>query len=85
MDAVESVAQGEIAIRPGSTLRVKDAAGLVVQVTEGTVWLTQEGDSRDYYLHANDWLRLDRAGTAVISAMRGRAVVSFTALAAATA
>jgi hypothetical protein len=44
------------------------------------VWLTQEGDSRDHYLHANDWYRLDRDGAAVVSAMRDTAIVSFTPL-----
>jgi hypothetical protein len=80
MNALEYVAQGEIGIRPGSTLRVEDGAGLVLQVSEGTVWMTQEGDSRDHYLRANDWFRLDRDGAAVITALEGRAVVSFTAL-----
>jgi hypothetical protein len=81
MNALEYVAQGQIGIRPGNTLRVDDGAGLVVQVWEGSVWMTQEGDARDHYLHTNDWFRLDRDGTTVISALRSPAVVSLIPLA----
>jgi len=80
MNALEYVAQGQINLRQGSTLRVEDGAGLVVQVWQGAVWMTQEADQRDYHLHANDWFRIDRDGATVISALREPAVVSFTAL-----
>jgi len=80
MNALEYVAQGQISLRLGSTLRVEDGEGLVVQVWQGAVWMTQEADHRDHYLHANDWFRIDREGATVISALRGPAVVSFTAL-----
>ena len=36
----------------GRILRIADAAGSEVQVHTGAVWLTQEGDRRDYYVAA---------------------------------
>ena len=48
--------------------RIEKAAGIVVEVSKGEVWLTQEHDPRDYFLRAGDWLRIDRPDTVVISA-----------------
>jgi hypothetical protein len=44
------------------------------------VWLTQEGDPRDYFLRAGDWLRLDRPETVVISATGSDAWLALTPL-----
>jgi hypothetical protein len=39
-----------ITIPIGKTLRVRDARGLMLQVVEGTAWITEAGDSNDYAL-----------------------------------
>lgn len=62
------------------TLRIADAAGIVVEISRGRVWLTQEGDSRDYFLRAGDWLRIDHASAVVISAMGGDAWITLVPL-----
>jgi len=80
MNALAEAIEERIALRAGSTLRVEDGAGLVLQVWEGEVWLTQEGDSRDLYLRANDWFRIERDGATVIAAVGENASVSFTPL-----
>ena len=67
------------------TLRIEDGAGIVVEVSRGAVWLTQEHDPRDYFLRAGDWLRIDRPGAVVISPIGGDAWLALTALAAAPA
>jgi hypothetical protein len=67
-------------LKQNGTLRIADAAGIVVEVTRGEVWLTQERDARDYFLRAGDWLRIDYASAVVISAMRGDAWVSLVPL-----
>jgi hypothetical protein len=54
----------------GRILRVQDGAGSVVHVHSGAVWLTQEGDGRDYYLGAGSALRLSGRGLALAQATR---------------
>jgi hypothetical protein len=59
----------------GRVLRIEDAAGSVLHVQSGAVWLTQEGDRRDYYLAAGSSLRLDREGLALAQATRPTSLV----------
>ena len=58
----------------GSVLRIQDGAGSVVRVQSGGVWLTQEGDSRDYYLAEGSTLRLSGNGLALAQATRPSSV-----------
>ncbi|OAI52372.1 hypothetical protein AYO46_05595 [Betaproteobacteria bacterium SCGC AG-212-J23] len=67
-------------LKPASTLRIEDGAGMVVEVSQGEVWLTQERDPRDYYLRAGEWLRIDRKGSVVVSAVGDDAWIGLTAL-----
>jgi hypothetical protein len=60
----------ELTLARGSVLRIEDGQDLVVHVREGSLWLTQERDRRDYYLGAGDSFRLDRDGLAIASATR---------------
>jgi hypothetical protein len=78
MGANEFIVQGRLPLQDGAMLRVQQGEGVVVYVWEGDLWLTQEGDRRDYLLRAGQWFRLDRGGVAVATAL-GRAVVSVTA------
>lgn len=67
-------------LQQDGTLRIENAAGVVVEVSRGTVWLTQERDSRDHFLRAADWLRIDRPETVVISAIGGDAWITISEL-----
>lgn len=69
-----------IRLKQNGTLRLDKAAGIVIEVSKGEIWLTQERDPRDYFLRAGDWLRIDRPETVVISAMGEDAWVAFTPL-----
>lgn len=69
MQAIEYPVLGEIALTSGSLLRVEDGRGVVLYVWEGELWITQEGERRDHYLSAGDWLRLDRDGAAIAQAL----------------
>lgn len=62
----------------GAFARVVDGKGAIVSVWDGALWITQEGDRRDYYVGAGDSFELDRDGVAVIYAMQ-QAVVTLTA------
>ena len=52
----------------GSMVRIQDSRGALLRVSEGAVWLTQEGDPLDRYLPAGAAFRLDRDGLAVAQA-----------------
>lgn len=56
--------------RGGLWSRRVRAAGSTLTCHEGWVWLTREGDARDYVLAAGDSVRLDKPGLVVVQALR---------------
>jgi hypothetical protein len=60
-------ATGSVALSKEQHLRLRDAYGWTVKAESGTIWLTQESDSRDIVLKAGDSFVLDRQGAALIS------------------
>lgn len=65
----QPVVQGALGMARGSVLRLVDAQGLVLQVHEGALWLTQEGDALDRYIGPGGSFRLDRGGLAIAQAI----------------
>jgi hypothetical protein len=59
----------EMSISKGAMLKLRDARGMVIEVRRGSLWITEEGNARDYYVARGDWLRLDRDGLAVAQAL----------------
>ena len=53
----------------GSLMRVEDARSSLVHVREGAVWITQEGDERDYFVPAGKSFRVTCDGLTVIAAI----------------
>ena len=78
MNANEYPVHGSIGMTRGSVLRIEDGRDLLLYIWEGGVWVTQQGDPRDRYVAAGQWLRLDRNGLAVASALR-RTTLTITA------
>ena len=64
-----------LAMSKGSMLKIEDGRGVVLEVKRGMLWLTQEGDRRDRYIRAGDWLRLDGDGLDLANALK-RTIVS---------
>jgi hypothetical protein len=61
----------------GGVLRIDDGQPHVVDVFEGEVWLTQDGDPRDWILERGESLRFDGAGLTLVQAFRpSRVLVS---------
>jgi len=56
-------------------LRLRHAAGWVVESCGGTVWITQEGDARDVLLNTGERFTLDRDGKTIVSGI-GEAILS---------
>lgn len=61
-------------LAPGEIVRLDGARGTTLRVTRGTLWLTQQRDTRDIVLSAGDAFTIDRGGLTVIEA-RGNATV----------
>ena len=50
------------------TLVLPDIAGATLRVNRGTLWITQEHDTRDVVLNAGDVWQVDRDGDTIIEA-----------------
>ncbi len=59
----------------GDFLELADARGTTLRVTRGTLWVTQENDSRDLMLAAGDTWTIERHGLTVVEARGDAAVV----------
>jgi hypothetical protein len=59
----------ELQIARGGMLKLRDARDMVIEVRRGALWITEEGDARDYYVAKGDWLRLDCDGLAIAHAL----------------
>ena len=61
--------QANIALERYHALSMTDAAGALVEVRTGQVWLTMDGDARDIFLAPGDSHAIQRDGLTLISAM----------------
>ena len=59
----------EHAMARHGVLRFDDQPGTKIHVWSGAVWLTQEGDIRDYYLTAGQSFTVSCKGAALATAM----------------
>lgn len=66
--------QSTIQLTQGKLISLPDAEGSTVAVLWGSVWLTQDGDSRDYELNAGESFTIRGDGMIVISAFENSAV-----------
>jgi hypothetical protein len=53
----------------GRLVRIEDGRGMLVRVTSGSVWVTEEGDSRDRIVTAGKRFRIGSGGVTLISAI----------------
>jgi Protein of unknown function (DUF2917) len=58
----------------GQEFRLYDAAGWAIACRSGSVWITQEADTRDVFLNAGESFGLDRGGLALILARQNSAL-----------
>lgn len=57
------------------TFRLRARRGERIECQSGELWITQDGDPRDVVLGPRECFTLDRAGTAVVSALKDAAFV----------
>jgi Protein of unknown function (DUF2917) len=63
------LAQAGNSIRKGSSVPVHSGPGTQVLVLMGCVWVTQEGDGRDYILASGDAMRVSKTGLTLVMAI----------------
>ena len=78
MSTSEHIVLDQLVMARGSSLRIEDGPGITIRVRWGGAWLTQEADGRDYYLQPGESFRLDRGGSALVTALQ-RACIDATA------
>src|SRR5215213_1070072 len=64
MERHEYVVQGNLDL-----VRIEDGRGMLVRVTSGGVWITEEGDQRDRFVTAGGLFRVVSSGVTLIAAM----------------
>ena len=74
----EHMVLDQLVMARGSSLRIEDGEGITVRVRWGGAWLTQEADGRDHYISPGESFRLDRGGSALVTALQ-RACIDATA------
>ena len=74
MSAHEYLVRGAIALDKGALVLIDEARGMLIYVWQGEVWVTQEGERRDRVLSAGEWLRVERGGRTVVSALGASAI-----------
>lgn len=58
----------------GELVKLDGARGTTLRVTRGTLWLTQEHDTRDFVLSAGDVYTIDRGGLTLVEAQSSASV-----------
>jgi len=69
MERHEYVVHGNLDLASGNLVRIEDGRGMLVRVTSGSVWITEEGDQRDRLVGAGGQFRVVSSGVTLISAV----------------
>jgi hypothetical protein len=61
----------------GEFLKVRDGRGQRLEVLDGSVWVTQDGDPRDAFIGKGGSFVFDRSGLALVEALAESRMVVF--------
>lgn len=64
-----------IGVGEGECLRLESPKDLQLRARRGTVWITVDGDPRDFVLEPGQSLMIERDAPALVSALHGTAVI----------
>jgi hypothetical protein len=64
------IVHGGIGMARGSLARIDDGRGLALEVWDGELWITQQGDRRDYFVKPGQRFAIDREGGVLAYALR---------------
>jgi hypothetical protein len=66
--------QNGLCLKKNQLVKVRGGIGHTVDCNSGSVWVTQDGDTRDVILRAGDSFTLDRDGPALLQAFEPGAI-----------
>lgn len=69
------VGMSAIEVGAGECLRIDSPKGLQLRTRRGTVWITVDGDPRDFVLEPGESLTIALDAPALVSALHGDAVI----------
>jgi hypothetical protein len=75
---IDVTALNGIGLTRGSVMRIENGRGRRIEVQHGTLWITQDGDIGDVVIEAGEAFRLNRDGTALLTATGGCALTLIT-------
>jgi hypothetical protein len=68
---MEYTVRGSFRLERGGFVRIEDGAGTRVDVQSGAVWITEEGDQRDYFIAAGGQFTVASERVTLVSAIGG--------------
>jgi len=68
---------GGLSLPRGAAVRIRDAAGSTLHVLQGSVWVTEENNPRDFVLQPGERFRLAGSGLAIIEAFSDASLAVF--------
>lgn len=63
------LATPRFALEPGQVVSLDDACGALIEPTEGRLWITEEGERKDYVVRPGETFVVSRAGRTVVQAV----------------
>ena len=71
VDGVAGMTRGVMEMSRGSLLLIEHGRGMQIELWDGELWITQEGDSRDHVVGPGAKFRLEREGILLAHALKG--------------
>src|SRR5262245_40485394 len=68
---MDYMVRGATALQRGSLLLIEHGRGVQIELWDGELWITQEGDSRDHVVGPGAKFRLEREGILLAHALKG--------------
>jgi len=67
--------EANLEVRRAQVLSLRDAAGVGLRCTRGSLWLTQEGGGQDIVLDPGECFTVERDGLTLVSALKDGSVL----------
>ena len=71
VDGVAGMTRGVMQMSRGSLLAIEHGRGMQIELWDGELWVTQEGDNRDYLIGPGAKFRLEREGIVLANSLKG--------------
>jgi len=65
------IVYGATSMPRGSLMLIEHGRGMQIELWDGELWITQEGDNRDYVIRAGSSFRVEREGIVLANSLKG--------------